>query len=108
MSSVLVVGIVCVGVSTDIYANGSYFTTKQIATPATPHTVPPQQQGKPAQLNPDRGIDSPYTSKTKDIGFTADIKLLKNPDPGMVPQYPRSFQPPNAHPAATGQAPNKN
>ena len=108
VSSVLIVGIACVGVSTDIYANGSHSTSKQIATPVTSHTVPPQQQGKPVPPNPDPGIDSLYTSKTTDIGFTADINSLKNPDPGMIPQYPRSFQPPNAHPATSGQAPKKN
>ena len=105
VSSVLVAGIAGVGVSTDIYTHGSHPATKQIATPATPHTVPPELQGKPASPNPDPGIQSPFTSKTTDIGFIADIKPSKNPDPGMTPQYPPVTMPPNAHPATPPQTP---
>ncbi|QSO54266.1 hypothetical protein JZ785_11135 [Alicyclobacillus curvatus] len=103
VSSVLVAG---VGVNADIDAHGSYPATKQIATPATPHTVPPEFQGKPALPNPDPGIQSPFTSKTTDIGFTADIKSSKDPDPGMTPQYPPLTLPPQAHPATKPQNPN--
>ncbi|MCL6444940.1 MAG: hypothetical protein K6T83_16045 [Alicyclobacillus sp.] len=78
--------------------------TKHIAGPATPHAVPPQLQGKPAPPNPDPGIVSPYSTKATDIGFAKGVKSSKNVDPGMTPQYPPIFQPPNAHPATPGQA----
>ncbi|KRW90739.1 hypothetical protein SD51_13100 [Alicyclobacillus tengchongensis] len=104
VSSVLPLGLLVVGVSTASAANNVQ-VAKPITTPATPHSIPPQLQGKPAQLTPDPGIVSAYSAKTTDIGFESDLKSSKNLDPGMTPQYPPSLGLPNAHPAKPGKPP---
>ncbi|MCL6445430.1 MAG: hypothetical protein K6T83_18560 [Alicyclobacillus sp.] len=104
VSPVISLAILGIGLSSTGLANNTH-DAKHIAGPATPHAVPPQLQGKPAQPNPDPGIASTYSAKTTDIGFESDLKSSKNLDPGMTPQYPSSLRSPNAHQATPGQTP---